>query len=133
MDFLSLVLQCSFLPSCVGFSPELPLDAPGIVLQTGVGGVAKTGDRITLDYWIQDENGKEIANSERRGLTQTFYLFGPTSDPLLSGAALGARSGEERLVVLMAEEWYAEISAIGLIRNPGPISIRIRVLEVVGR
>jgi hypothetical protein len=127
MDFLSLALQCSFLPVSIGPISEPVLEAPGFVLQSGIGEPCKSGDRITLDFWIRDEKGKEIANSERRGLCQTFDLFGRTGDTLLNSAALGAREGEERFVILLAEEWLDEVGPFNLVQKQGPLLIRIRV------
>ncbi len=133
MDFLSVALQCSFLPITVGATPAVNLDAPGYVLQAGTGEPAKTGDRVTIDYNIQDDSGKEIANSERRGIPYTFELFAPPGDTLLNGATLGAREGEERWLIFIAEEWHPEIGSFNLVRNPGPLLVRIRVSKVERR
>jgi hypothetical protein len=130
MDFLSVALQCSFLPVTVGASPSATFEAPGYVLQAGSGDPAKSGDLVTVDYCIQDESGKEIANSERRGIPYTFELFATPGDLLLNGATLGARSGEERLLVFLAEEWHPEVGPFNLVRNPGPLLVRIRVARV---
>lgn len=133
MDFLSVALQCSFLPVSVSASPEALLEAPGYVIQAGSGEAAKSGDRVTIDYSIQDENGKEIANSERRGVPYTFELFAAPGDQLLNGATLGAKAGEERLLVFIAEEWHPEVGSFNLVRNPGPLLVRIRVSRVERR
>jgi hypothetical protein len=133
MDFLSVALQCSFLPVTVGASPSVVLEAPGCVVQAGTGEAAKSGDRVTIDYCIQDENGKEIANSERRGIPYTFDLFSAPGDLLLNGAALGARSGEERIMIFFAEEWHPEVGSFNLVRNPGPLLVRIRMARIERR
>lgn len=130
MDFLSVALQCSFLPIVVGPIPDVDLDGPGFVLKRGTGEACKAGDRVHIDYWIRDDSGKEIANSERRGLAYTFDLLGKPGDLLLNGAALGAQPGEERVMIVFAEDWNEELGPFSLIRNPGPLMVRIRVNRV---
>jgi hypothetical protein len=133
MDFLSLALQCSFLPIVIGPPIEIELGAPGYIVQTGSGDPCRSGDKVTLDFLIQDENGKEIANSFRRGIDHTFELFGSPGDALLTGAALGAQTGEERWVVLIAEKWYEGFTPFSLIRNPGPVLVRVKVSKIERR
>lgn len=133
MDFMSLALQCSFLPVSLGLCAEPLIESPGFLIQPGVGEPSRSGDRLTVDFWIRDESGKEIANSERRGFCHTFDLFGQPGDGLLNGAALGAREGEERVLVMLAEEWHGELGFFRLIRNPGPLLVRIRVARIERR
>lgn len=130
MEFLSLALQCSFLPIVVMAEPETPFAGPGYVVQQGQGSPAKSGDRVTVDFWVQDASGKEIANSERRGISQTFSLLQTPADILLSNAAIGAKEGEERIVVLFAETNYPEISPLSLIKKPGLLVVRLRVARI---
>lgn len=130
MDFLSVALQCSFLPVVVSAPPTETMSAPGCIVQRGVGEPAKKGDLVTIDYSIQDETGKEIANSERRGIPYTFELSAAPGDALLNGATRGAREGEERLLVFIAQEWHPEVGSFNLLRNPGALLVRIRVSKV---
>ena len=130
MEFLSLVLQCSFLPVVVGEEPAVPFSGPGYILESGRGMPSRSGDLMTIDYWVQDAGGKEIANSERRGISQTFALMGTPGDYLLTNAALGARQGEERVVVLFAEDNYPDISPLSLMKTPGLLTIRLRVARI---
>lgn len=108
----------------------MPFPGPGYVLQAGQGTPSKSGDLVTIDYWVQDSGGKEIANSERRGISQTFLLMGTPGDYLLTNAVLGARQGEERIVVLLAEDNYPEISPLNLMKTPGLLTIRLRVARI---
>jgi hypothetical protein len=133
MDFLSLMMQCSFLPVTIGATPVVEMELPGILLSAGSGLPCQSGDRLTVEYWIQDETGKEIANSERRGIPYTFELFGPTSDTLLSAGAVGATDGEERCLVLFKEEWYPQVGPFSLIREPGPVLLRIKIARIERR
>ena len=130
MEFLSLVLQCSFLPVLVGGEPAVPFAGPGHIIQAGEGTPSRSGDRVTIDYWVQDAGGKEIANSERRGISQTFNLMATPGDYLLSNTALGARQGEERIVVILAEDNYSEISPLNLMKSPGLLVVRLRVARI---
>lgn len=130
MEFLSLALQCSFLPIVVTPEPEIPLPGPGYIVQQGQGTPAVAGDRVTVDFWVQDATGKEIANSERRGIGQTFSLLQTPGDYLLSNAAMGAKEGEERIVVLFAEANYPEISPLSLVKRPGALIVRLRVARI---
>lgn len=130
MEFLSLVLQCSFLPISIGIEPEVPFAGPGYIVQQGQGLPSKSGDRVMLDFWVQDSGGKEIANSERRGLTHTLNLLATPGDYLLNNAALGAKQGEERIVVVFAEDNYPEISPLNLMKVPGLLIVRLRVARI---
>lgn len=114
----------------VGIEPETPFAGPGYIVRQGQGLPSKSGDRVTLDFWIQDEGGKEIANSERRGLPQTLNLLATPGDYLLNNAALGAKQGEERIVVLFAEDNYPEISPLNLMKVPGLLIVRLRVARI---
>jgi hypothetical protein len=130
MDFLALALQASFLPVTFAKPPEIDIGAPGCVLRPGEGEPSKSGDIVTVDYCIQSADGKELANSMKRGISQTFVLLKSGGDGLLNVATLGAKVGEVRQVVLLMEEWYSPIGPYRLVQSPGPVAVRIRVTNI---
>lgn len=130
MDFLAFALQTSFLPISFGPPPDLQLGAPGCIVRSGEGEPCKSGDLVTVDYCILSADGKELANSEKRGICHTFVLLKSGGDDLLNAATLGARLGEVRRVVLLKEDWYSPIGPFRLIRDPGPIVVRIRLNQI---
>lgn len=130
MDFLALALQTSFLPVVMGPIPEPALGAPGFIVAEGTGEPCRTGDIVAVEFWVRGPDGKELANSEKRGVTHTFVVFGPNSDRLLDVATLGAKVGEQRNLILFAEDWYSPIGPYRLIRQPGPLAVSIRVGQI---
>ncbi len=130
MEFLVLALQCSFLPVSLKGVPTEAVPGPAYVVQAGTGVSAKNGDRVTLDYWIKDANGKEIANSDRRGIPFTFNLLSSSGDSLLSKAAVGVKAGEERVIVLFPDEDYGGIGPNSFVKVSGPLIIRVKVSQV---
>ena len=133
MDFLALALQASFLPITFNPQPDVQLGAPGCILRAGDGEVCKSGDLVTIDYCINGPDGKELANSEKRGICHSFILLKSGGDELLGAATVGARLGEVRQVVLLREDWYAAIGAYRLIQEPGPVVVRVRVNQIARR
>lgn len=133
MGFLSFLLQVCFLPITVGAQDAVPDLSPTFIEKPGNGIYAQSGDRVTIHFMVLDSNGKELANSERRGLSHTMDLFGSPSDPLLQAAALGAREGETRYLVLMAEDVVPEVGSFNLIRNPGPLLVKIQIERILRR
>ena len=130
MDFISIALQCSFLPVMLSPASDVDMGTPGFIVQPGQGDTTKSGDRVTIDFWIQDQNGKEIANSERRGTGHTFDAFATPGDRLLNAAAIGSRPGEERLLIMEAEQWYPDYGPFSLLREPGLLVVRVRVQRI---
>ena len=133
MDFLALALQTSFLPISFSPQPEVPLGAPGCLVRAGEGDTCKSGDLVTIDFCIQGADGKELANSEKRGICHSFVLFKSGGDDLLGAATVGARLGEVRQVVLLREDWYPSIGKYRLVQEPGPVVVRIRVNQISRR
>jgi hypothetical protein len=132
MGILTLALQISMLPIMVDGSDLLSQFT--FTTKPGVGEACDQSDLVTLDYKIEDETGKRIADSERRGLSTTLEIGGRYGDPLLMAAASGARQSEERCVVLFANDWYPQADPNQkLIRTDGPLFIRIRVLHIERR
>jgi hypothetical protein len=132
MDFLALVLQASFLPVSLS-PPSEPLGGPGCIVRSGEGDPCKSGDLVSIDFCIIGVDGKELANSEKRGISQTFVVLKSEGDDLLNAATLGARLGELRQVVLMKEDWYGGVGQYHLVRDPGPVIVRIRVNQITHR
>lgn len=133
MGFLSFLLQICFLPMSVGTQDVANDLSPTFIEAPGTGIYAQSGDRVTIHFLVLDSNGKELANSERRGLAHTMDLFGSPSDPILQAAALGAREGETRYLILLAEDVVPEVGTFNLIRNPGPLLVRIQVERIQRR
>ncbi len=133
MDFLSLALQCSFLPITVSQEPTIELDMPGIVLAQGIGDGGKSGDRVTIDFIVRDQSGKEIANSLIRGVPHTFDILSIPGDILLNGVAIKGRSGEERMMFVESQAWYGETSPFSLIRASGTLLVWVRIAKIERR
>jgi len=122
MGIISLALQVSMLPIAIS-GPEPTV----FVKDPGSGVVCVPGDVVTIDYSIEDETGKELANSERRGLPSTVEIGGAYTDPLLSAATNGARLGEERWAILVVDDWYPQPSPGSLVRTTGTVLVRLKV------
>jgi|GEM_PF-6923783 len=128
MGFLALLFQIWMLPVNLDQSDVSVVSSKG-----GTGSPAKAGDVVTVDYQIEDEGGKEIANSERRGMPSTLELGAPTSDALLAAAAMGAKEGEERYVVLFVNDWYPEAGPGTLVGPTGALFVHLKVTHLQRR
>ena len=133
MGILSLVFQIWMFPVNLDQSEALSTDIPVVITQAGTGSPCKIGDIATVDYQIEDETGKEIANSERRGISSTLEVGGTNSDPLLGAAALGAKEGEERYVILFVEDWYPQVGPGSLVGSTGTVLVRLKVTHLQRR
>lgn len=132
MGIISLALQMSFMPLEIEGCDILEFAPISVIAAPGLGAPVREGDLITVDYRVEDASGKEIANSERRGLASTFVQGTPLADALLSASSREAREGEERWVVLLKEDWYS-ISPYGLTSSSGPVLVWLRVLKITRR
>ena len=122
------------LPIAIGTTGGSEIEAPIFCdSESGSGNTVLSGDVVTIQYTVLDCQGKEIANSARRGLGMTFNVLGSNSDSLLQLAVIGARENETRSVVLNAEDIFAEQSVFSIVRNPGPLLVTVKVERITRR
>jgi hypothetical protein len=134
MGIIAFLLQLSMLPIAAGTSSGAEIEAPLFCgSEPGTGDAVLTGDLVTIQYSIADWQGKEIANSNRRGLGMTFNVLGSNSDGLLQLAVIGARQNETRTLVVNAEDFFADQSVFSIVRNPGPLLVTVKIERISRR
>jgi hypothetical protein len=106
MDLLPLIAACAL------FAPMEAVEGVGLIPETGATVVDATvgeglplriGDVASVRYAAKDGLGREIANSDKRGLAFTFEIGNPPADAILVQATYGMRLGGERVVWIPAE------------------------------
>jgi peptidylprolyl isomerase len=121
------VLWASSLASQTPVVPAQPqAEIEEIVL--GTGQHAAPGFLVTVHFIVRDSAGREVANSERRGLPYTFEQ-GARGNDFWSRLAAGMRTGGERLVKLPAELAFGS-GGVPPIAPPGSLEIRVKTLRV---
>ncbi len=101
-----------------------------------VSATVQPGDRATFHFSVVAEDGRELANTERRGLPYAVvagypaipYLHDPTfADAFFAEQIVGLSVGEARTLRLTADQ----VAAAGLSTFvPGGASVRVRILAV---
>lgn len=127
MPFLA---ACACLPACasadcLSYIPE----SGGLAfpLEAGEGDVAGASDVVTVSYRAVDGLGRDVADSDRRGLPLTFQIGGPLTDPILEPAVRGLRPGGGQVVWIPADAGQD----FGSIVPPRTdLTLTLRLLEV---
>ncbi len=89
------------------------------------------GDRVTFHFAVENESGREVANSEKRGLPYTL-VYGDVGAGIVWVDVLGGvRQGSERLVSLPAEAVFGAAGVPPIFSATGNVRATIRVLRVV--
>jgi peptidylprolyl isomerase len=97
----------------------------------GTGSGARDGDRITVDFTITTVDGKELANSQRRGLPFTLVLGDPNVSPFWWPALKGARKGCERQLTFSSDVVFGPEGAPPFVPHGAQLFGTIRVLHVI--
>ncbi len=134
MTTIPLLILFSFLPGVWDLEPMDLSIGEGVIAIDSVSGTGESprpGDLLTLSYQVEDGLGRQIANSDRRGLLYTIAYGEPGGDPLLTTALEGMRAGGER------STWFGReaigTSAGDLIPPNTEILVRLKLLTVTRR
>jgi peptidylprolyl isomerase len=128
----ALVALTLGLTTVGGPKQEAAPDAPLIKVQeleVGKGAEIKPGDLVTLHFVVRVPQGKELANSYRRGLPFTFQVSDQTQG-FWETCVRGMRSSGRRTLVLPAGIAYGATGRPPFVPAGAPIEATVAVVEV---
>ena len=117
----------------VGQDAVIPKAAPKAVIQdirAGNGPKVVLGDLVTVHFIAATPKGKEIANSEKRGLPYKFVIGAPESPRYLQAAVEGMKAGGVRRVVLPPELAFGPKGAKPILAPNTDLVLHLRLLKV---
>ncbi|MBI5706589.1 MAG: FKBP-type peptidyl-prolyl cis-trans isomerase [Armatimonadetes bacterium] len=117
-----------------GVAASKPVDPRAASIQEGgspVGLPAKPGDRVTVEFVVSTMEGKEIANSAKRGLPYTVAIGDPASNPFWQTALGSCRVGMERKIMFSAENFFGTEGAPPVVPADTPLLGIIRIVRIV--
>lgn len=136
-----LVTACKIGMALMGIQAPAPAPVgPGIGLASaltveevtaGSGYAAKAGDRVTVDFTLGTHDGKEIANTQKRGLTYTLLLGAPNTSPLWQSLLSGAQAGSQRRVSFSGDAVFGPEGLPPFIGPGMQVQGTVKVLRVV--
>jgi len=126
LSVFGLRLPQSAPPSLSVFTP-----AEVEVVRPGTGDPLRPGDRVTLNLSVRTQDGKEIANTRKRGLAYTLVIGEDDAKPFWRLVLAGIRSGEERLVRVDAEAAFGPLGVPPVFLAQGELRASVEVLRVV--
>lgn len=111
--------------------------APAAPPPGGIGGLrdakapvaAQQGDLVTFHFIVVDPSGKEVANTERRGLPYSIVLGARPASAVWADALLGLKPGEERVVMLDSSR-FGPAGVPPIVAPSMTLTARVRVLSI---
>jgi hypothetical protein len=100
-----------------------------VEIEEGRGAPLAEGDRATVSFQVLDPAGKELANSDRRGLAFTLVVGSPLAEPALGLVVPGMRLEGERRARISSDVYGA--LAPNLVPPGVDLTVRVKVLGVV--
>jgi FKBP-type peptidyl-prolyl cis-trans isomerase len=102
-------------------------------IREGTGLRAESGDRVTLEFVITSADGREIANSVKRGLAFTLELGAPRGARALSEAIGGMREGGARRVRFDSDAFFGPLGVPPILSLGMSLVAEVRVTRVQKR
>lgn len=87
-------------------------------------------DRVTVSFRVVDQAGKELANTDRRGMPYTFVV-GEGTEPLLDKVITGMTLGSSREAVCDSAPIYGKDAIAEVMPNNSVLTITMKVLAVI--
>lgn len=98
-------------------------------LVVGTGPSVTTGQRVTVHLQVSDQNGREYANTKKRGLPYSFVLSEGVMDPVSEWVS-GMKVGGQRRVSLSPE---ASAPFAQIVPSNTPLVVVVTVLRTASR
>lgn len=127
--WISIGAQLSFMPVKV----EQPWAMGGFAiyeLKAGAGRAVRDGDLVTMHVIAATPEGKEIANSEKRGLPLRFVLGNAETPGYLDLAVRGMALGAERKIILPPDLAFGANGEPPIIPPNATLVVRVRVIKI---
>jgi hypothetical protein len=131
MTLPELIAMLSFVP--VAPSDGAPvqwlpgLNAIAFTVRPGVGEPVPAGKKVTLEFEVYDEGGKELASTAKRGMPFSLVVGRPPFEPALSMVTDGVRYGEHRIAFCLSDEAYVGRDAPTIVPKAKPLVFLLRV------
>jgi FKBP-type peptidyl-prolyl cis-trans isomerase len=127
------------LAALLSFLPVAPTDAPPVqfvpecgaivfTLDAGPGDVVESGRKVSLQYRVVDDAGRELASTRRRGMIYSMVLGQPKNEPVLEALLAGARYGERRIAFCSSQEAYGADGVPAIVPKDKPLTFELQVL-----
>ena len=98
-------------------------------LSTGDGKTAREGGRITIEFMASTLRGRELANTEKRGLP---YIFPFKKEPdIWTRMVAGMKVRGTRLLMLTPEAAYGAKGVPGIVPPGEPLLVWVKVTSAV--
>lgn len=104
-------------------APSAPLQAPP-VNAPGTGDPVAQDARVTVHFHVQADDGRVLADTERRGMAFTFLMGQDTVEPFWHEAVRNLRTGGVRTVRVRASQ-----AGVAIEQDP-TVTVRVRVVKV---
>lgn len=118
--------QLAGLPLAIAQTPI----ATFVEISKGAGRVVADGDIVVVHVVASTMDGREIANSERRGLPIKFKMGDPLTPSYLDYSVRGMSSGGYREVVLPPKLAFGTKGALPFVAPNTTLMLRIRMVKI---
>lgn len=130
---LGIAIQAIGVPSSQLAQPAFalePLTTPISIemVNEGTGQMAETGDRVTLHFVVRTQEGKELANTRKRGMPFTIELSEPGS--FWSSAVDGMRVGGKNKLLANSSVFFGRSGVLPIIPAETWIEAELVLLKV---
>lgn len=113
---------------------EALADRPTVVAnRDGSGPGAQRGDLVTFDFVVIAVDGRELANSELRGLPYTMTVGEIGNDPLLDVSIRNMAVGAERELIFPVGTAYTEEGYPPFVPADTPLRVRVKMRALRSR
>jgi len=96
----------------------------------GKGATAQSGQIATVQFEVSDKNGKELANTRKRGLPYSFAIGGIQTAPFWSLGLLGMKVGGQRILSAKPGAAYGPDGVPPVVAPNSDLVIKIELVEL---
>lgn len=103
---------------------------PGLSItevRSGNGRAIQPGDLVTVHFQVETSEGKELANTRKRGLPYSIEFR--VSDPFWAAMLTGMRAGGERRLAMPSGLYFGENGVPGVIPSGSTLLAKIQVVS----
>lgn len=106
---------------------------PSVVIKEiviGRGAVAQRGQIATLQFEVRDRNGKELANTWKRGLPYSFVIGEARAAPFWSFGLTNMKVGGVRVLEVKPGAAYGPAGVPPIVGPNSDLTVRLELVEV---
>jgi FKBP-type peptidyl-prolyl cis-trans isomerase len=124
------MLHILYLAATIQVAPAQP---PNVVIRdivVGQGSIAQTGQIATVQFEVRDKNGKELANTWKRGLPYSFVVGGIQTAPFWSLGLNGMKVGGQRMLDVKPGAGYGTDGVPPVVGPGSELVVKLELVEV---